>query len=872
MTRPLAWRLVSLLLGRLRRHLPEESRQAILGDLLEDYRRDQNAHGRFAAERRFLAEAWSVAQTYRHAASHDGPASARAGRHIAALVRDGIFAARAALRDRATTATLVLTIGLALAANTALFSIFDGLLFRPLPFRQSDRLVHLELPSPTLFKLGRDADRVKAALASSPLLSRQVRASPTGLFERTSTPAFDWGLSPVKVDPAFFDLLGVPPMLGRTLTADDATSAPFTLVLGHAVWQTRFGGDRSIVGRHIQIPGTHPDDRWFIAGVMPKGFDFPAGANVWLPIYRFWPAPLIASYGELAPGATVDQLRSAVAPIVVTPLREQVRPKGAVALAVLLAATALLLLVAWSQVAGLLLARHTARLREIGVRLALGATRTALLRQFALEGAVIVLLALLLAWLAAPVLVALILRMLPPELTVGQHLAPDLRTFAFVSVLAAIGIGVLAVLPIDLVRRTSPLDLFRGGDVAALRLRSSRARTLLLIGQLAMSVTLVYLTGLAVRSFVNVNAAPLGFSPDRLVAIRMPGPGGPVGPAPSRDSRASLNTQRQLVRETLAALAELPTVEHVAGSHHFPMERNALGPTQLPSESDPMRRSLLGREGVIFPGYPAVMGLRLVAGEEPSLEALAAQLLPPALQVALANETLARHLSAFGPPIGQIVAVNQSRRYRIVGVIEDVRAERPDLTAEPTLLPYVPSFVAPGWVLVRVRPDAVGAEASLKATLDRIWGDRAPREIIRINDAVARATLDYRARTLVMMLIGLLCLPLTVIGVAGAVSFTTRQRTRDIAIELAIGAEARNIVHRVVRQTLRATAVALAIGLAGGALVGRILSAFLYGVPAFDPLTTVVSGVVIVAAAWGAAIVPARRAGRVSPAEVLRQM
>ena len=119
------------------------------------------------------------------------------------------------------------TIGLALAASTALFSIFDGLLFRPLPFRDSDRLVHLELPGPTLFQLGRDAGRVRAALASSPLLSRQVRAAPTDVFERTSTPAFDWRLSLVKVDPGFFDLLGVPPLLGRTLTADDATSAPF---------------------------------------------------------------------------------------------------------------------------------------------------------------------------------------------------------------------------------------------------------------------------------------------------------------------------------------------------------------------------------------------------------------------------------------------------------------------------------------------------------------------------------------------------------------------------------------------------------------------------------------------------------------------
>jgi hypothetical protein len=272
-TRPLAWRLVSWRLGR---RLPEEMRQAILGDLLEDYRRDRSAHGRFPAERRFLAEAWSIAQAYRDAAKDDVRDPAGAGGYIAAAVRDGRFAARTAFRDRTTTATLVLAIGLALATNTALFSIFDGLLFRPLPYRDADRLVHLELRSPIRFQLGREVERVRTALASSPLLSRQVRAVSAEIFERTSTPAFDWGLSSVKVDPGFFDLLGVAPVLGRTLTADDATSAPFTLVLGYDVWQMRFGGDRSIVGRHVQIPGTHPLDRWFIAGARRAGRVSPA--------------------------------------------------------------------------------------------------------------------------------------------------------------------------------------------------------------------------------------------------------------------------------------------------------------------------------------------------------------------------------------------------------------------------------------------------------------------------------------------------------------------------------------------------------------------------------------------------------------------
>jgi hypothetical protein len=341
------------------------------------------------------------------------------------------------------------------------------------------------------------------------------------------------------------------------------------------------------------------------AGVMPEGFDFPGGAIVWYPIYQFTPEPLIASYGRLAPGATIDQLRAAIAPIDLTPPRYHDRPKRATALAELVAATALLLLVAWTQVAGLLLARYTVRLREIGVRLALGATRTALLRQFAFEAALIVIAVLALAWFAAPSLVVLILRILPPELTVGQHLAPDPRTFLFASMPAAIGIGGLAVLPIDLIRRVSPVELLRGGSVAALGVRASHARTWNFVVQFAMSMVLVYVTGLAVRSYVYVNAVPLGFSAERLLAIRMPRRRR-TGRTLAIRRRGTRNAQRATAAgpRDAGTLAELPAVEHVAGSHQFPMQPNALSPTQRrPNPIRCVARSW-GVKARFFPAIP----------------------------------------------------------------------------------------------------------------------------------------------------------------------------------------------------------------------------------------------------------------------------
>jgi predicted permease len=602
---------------------------------------------------------------------------------------------------------------------------------------------------------------------------------------------------------------------------------------------------------------------------MQRGFSFPDGANFWIPVYPFYPTPLVLPYARLAPGVTVEALRAELPYVDVTPLREAVTPGRARALILLLAATVLLLLVAWVQIAGLLVARATGRTIEIGVRLALGASRWRLTRQFGVESALLITLALALALLAAPMITTALIRVLPPEITRGQNLAPDMRVLAFTAILSAAGLIAFTLLPAHLLRRVSPLVLLQGGAVGAVRLRATLVRRVLFVGQLAVATTLVYLSALALQSYAAVSQVSLGYETADLYGIHMPRGLQPVRPARGT-SRQYLDRQRAQVAETIDALRGLPDVLDVGGAHVWPFDTASRNAAPLPSESDPERSVIQGRYETIGPGYARVMGIPVLEGQEPPIEDITAAGMPPRLQLAFVNQALARHLAQFGPVVGQVVAITLSRRYRITGVIADARLERLDRAPEPTLFGFLPPPAAVAAVFVRLRPGVAIAQTGVQATLDRIWGSVAPRPE-PIAAAVHRASADYRARTLVLAMICVLTLPLTLIGVAGALTYATRQRARELAIELAIGAEPRDMERRVVRQALMATGVALLIGLGAGVSLGRLMSASLYGVGSVDLVAALGCSGVILMVAWLAAWVPARHAGRINPAEALRE-
>jgi putative ABC transport system permease protein len=262
-----------------------------------------------------------------------------------------------------------------------------------------------------------------------------------------------------------------------------------------------------------------------------------------------------------------------------------------------------------------------------------------------------------------------------------------------------------------------------------------------------------------------------------------------------------------------------------------------------------------------------VLDVALLEGAEPTPVALA----QAGVRLGLVNQTLARHLGQFGPVIGQVVARTAVLRYRVVGVMPDVILDRPDRPVEPTLFAYLAPAASIGVVvLARLEPGRTAEQVGIPTVLDQIWGARAPRPF-PLDDAVRLATADFRARTLLLGLISALCVPLTIVGVAGALRYATTQRTREIAIELAIGAEPRDVERRIVRQAIGAAAMAIVGGLTAGTGIARLMPGTLFGVGAVDPSAIGVSVAAVLLVAWGAALLPARRAGRISPAEALRE-
>jgi putative ABC transport system permease protein len=776
-----------------------------------------------------------------------------------------LFDLRLALRSLrgqpAVAVALVVIVGLAVAGNTALFSIFDGLLFRPLAYPDVDRLVSVELPSDTRRMMSREEfDKTNAALLSTPLFAERGEARQAVLLEDGAADVTAWGLRPAQISPPMLRMLGVAPAAGRLLADADRGVAPQRVMIGFDLWQSRFGGDRAVIGTVIDVPGVILRRRLELVGVLPRGFSLPTGANLWV---AGGSLPDLFNFARLSPGATVEQARAALPRIVITPLREHMRPDGAFAFGVLLAATGFLLLVAWVQVAALLFARASGRTSEIAARLALGATRARLVRQFAAEGLVIAAASLLVAWVVTPALTAAVVRLLPEAVTLGQSLAPDVRTFAFSVAISMAGVLLLSLVPIDLIRRTAPVGLLRGGGVGRVTSGAARTRLAMLTGQLAVTTVLIYMSGLALMSFTAIARVDLGFNPDRVIAVQLP-PTTVTG-ATNEERRAHLNRQVAQWGETLDALRDLPGVTAVAGGP-LPFRSSILsGSGGMAVTSELTKEKHLAAYMPLTVDYVRVMGLAIVDGRVPTADELQS-----ATPQALVNTTMARALAPAGPVLGQQLTVN-SRTVTVAGVIADFKTARPDLPAAPAVLLLL-TRPQGGYVLARVDPAASWdqALAATRATMDRIWPANPSREVMVVSDLAARAIADYRARAVLLGLIGALCLPLAFAGVAGALSYAIGQRTREIGIRLALGARSADIRRHVVAGAMIAVALGLATGIAGGVLVGRLMTAFLFGVQAIDPLTTAAVTLVLLVTVAVAMILPSRRAARIQPAEALR--
>jgi putative ABC transport system permease protein len=866
------WRFVD---WRLRRALPPDRAAAVVGDLLEDFDRRARRDGRLRAEWWLLREVRSMTRSYRTA--HGRPGSS-GGRRLAAALAGSLGDLRMALRTLGRQPMLllgaVLPVALAIAASTALFSLTDGLLFRELRLlRDPGSLVAIDFdPRANLrheeFEAARD-EILRGPLGSNLIWTRyhlvfddDVEWRGTELAERV-------------VSPNFFQTLGVPMAAGRGfLPSDLDAGGPPPVVLGHDVWRAHFGADPAIAGATVTLA----DAQVRVVGVAPRTFDFPGRTNVWSLFDTRDGPPGLPNYARAAGGVSIDALREqAPYPLRIRALAEAVRPNGALAVAFLFGATALLLLVSWLQVGALLFSRAAGRSSEIGIRLALGAGRARLLRAFAAEGAVVAALALVLAWLAAPSFVAAVVAILPEPLTAGQRVEPDMRTLAFASAIAGAGLLLLAVLPMDLLRRANPLQLLRGmTTIAPGRWSAGRVRSTILLAQVAVTVVLLYVAGLVAHSFLRISTFDLGFDPDRVLVWsvpRMVAEGGPIesDPAAREAQRARMREaqtrQFNVVTSALDELRASPEISAAAASRYYPVIRaQSRSPLTLPDL--PGAASLDARTNNVTPEFFDTLGIRLLEGETfsaPSLRGV--------FDVVVVNETLARQLGQHGPVIGQRITISSASGARIVGVVADYVDQAPDQPVDPQVfLPTPPERAVSLWMgLVRANGDVDAAQSRIRAVVERTWGAGVETTFTAMDDEIARATAAWRGRTIFLSLLAALCLPLALVGLLGALSYDTRSRSHEIAVRLALGAEPGRIRRRVVGRALGLVGVGLVVGVGGGWLVGRLMDSYLFGVSAVDPTTTAAVGGVLLAGAWLAALAPAWRASRTDPAGVLRE-
>lgn len=808
------------------------------------------------------------------------------------LLQDLRHASRVLLKTPGFTFVVVLTLALGIGANTAMFSIVNGVLLAGLPFRDADRLVDLN-------EVER-ADRTRGAVAPATFADWQRLVTTVETMaayrQRTYNLTLEAGeperLPGAMTSSTFFDVLGVAPLLGRTFTRDDAApGAGQHVVLSYGLWQRGFGGAPDAVGRTVRLNGAP----YTVIGVMPATVNFPQNAGFWIPAAYDLPtdgggpdprqqrgAHYLRAIGRVAAGATLASVNAELATVsdqlsaaypdessnfigIARPLHDQLVGSARTPLLVLLGAVGCVLLIVVANVANLLMARATVRGRELAIRAAIGADRAMLVRQLLTESVLLSVVGGGLGVLLAFWGVDLILALDPGDVPRVAPIGVDGAALAFALVLSLVTGVLFGVVPAWQASRPELQSTLKEGTRGTTGDGHRRyARAGLVLAEVSLSLMLLVGAGLLFRSLMTLLDMPLGFATDRLVAMQM---------APTGDS---YQTPGQLVGfwdRVVESAAAVPGVESVALATGLPLTGgrsliafNVEGRPQAPLSQQPLAYWL-----EVSPGYFRTMGIPVLRGRE--FEARDAVESPTALVI---NDVMARREFADRDPIGQRFTFGPDERGEpqwatIVGVVAGVRQYRAD--EEPVAMAFgvhTGNPRAPMNVLVRTSGDAAALAAPLRATLQAIDAS-LPVSQPRTLDAVVGASLTQRRfnMTLLAIFAGI-ALVLAVAGIYGTVSYAVAQRANEIGIRVALGATSPEILRLVLVDAFKPVAAGLAVGLGGALLLARTLQGLVFGVSPTDPLTFVSLPVALGFVAFLASLAPALRATRADPLEALR--
>jgi predicted permease len=801
------------------------------------------------------------------------------------------YALRTLQKNPGFAAVAIATLSLGIAATTAIFSVVNGILLRPLPYPNADRIVQV-------WPTTEDEPQGSFSPADFVEFQRSVRIldALAGYREDALTIAHS-GADPVQVLGAhvtldYFEVFGSAPLLGRTFSraADAATNEPLA-VLGEKVWRDTTASDPAIIGKRLRINGVTQT----VVGVMPKAFDYPTGAQAWVLSSKPVPPPPLDVSGDLLesrdvhyfqavgrvrPGATLAQAQSEAAVIAdglarqypqtnagrgarVERLHDRIVGDSKRALLVLLGAVGVVLLIACANVASLLLARGAGRQRELAIRTALGATRARLVRQLLAESVVLATAGGTLGLLMGTWAVDLLAAIMPEGVPRVGEIGLDARVAA-VTVLTSLGSAVIFGLVPSLQASHSDGSVVMrdAGDRASTSGRGrARTRSALVVAEVALTLVLLVSAGLLANSFIRLQRIDPGFRAEQVTLVQIPLPQGKY---------ADGKQQAMFYGQLLERLRQHGEIQLPAVAFPSPLSGANASASFLIEGRPPATRADRPRAGLasISPEYLRTIGIPLMAGRH-----FTDRDREPNPAVIIVNAAFARRHFPGQDPLGKRIRFDDTKDewLSIVGVAGDARDRGLDAAPEPVL--YIPYqyLTLPFMSVVARSAGGTGAVASaVRAEVRSLDPDLPVDEVRPLSDIVRDSVAQPRFRMLVLGTFALTALLLAAVGVYGLISYSVAQRTREIGIRVALGARPAQVTLPIVREGLALTAMGVAIGLAGSVAVTRLLATFLFGIDATDPLTFFAVAALLLGVTFAASYVPSRRALRVDPLTALR--
>lgn len=798
------------------------------------------------------------------------------------MIQDLRYSLRMLLKHPWFTATVVLTLALGIGANTALFSIINTLLLRPLPLPQPAQLVQV-------WEVSRQSGNLKFPVALPNMVDWRTQStsfaniaaySPTGLnLSVDDHPEF---ISVLSVTPDYFKVMGVTPALGRDLREEDGLpNAPRTAILNHGFWQRRFAADPQIIGRTIRLNS----ENCTVIGVMPKGFDFPTSeVAVWAPMRGNLAASgrgvhNYQAIARLKPGVSLQQAQTELNAIAsrleaeypgtnkdvgirLVSLQKELVEGEQPRLLLLFGSLLTVLLITCANLAGLLSARASARQKESAIRSALGAGRQRLVRQMLTESMLMVLLGGGLGVLVAYLGLKALLAIYPSSPATWTEFGIDRAALLFtllISVLVGLGFGLMPALQFS---RTRLNETLKEGNRGTSGRGTEKLRAVLVTVQIALALILLTVGGLLIRSMRQLQQVNPGFNPEQLLTMQLSLP----------RKYAEDEQKTRFFEEVLAQVRTLPDVKTAAVASELPFlgENSAssfqiVGGPPLPTgvTLDTNRRS-------VSADYFQTLGLQLLRGRSfDNRDTLQAP------RVVIINDAMARKFWPGDDPLGRYVTFNSTTQYQIIGVVSNAKHSSLQEEDEPQ------AYTSHQQVTSRTMDLAVRANYSfdrepaalinaIRQTVNKIDPEQAIHNIGTMEQRLSQSIAPQRFVALLLTLFATLALIQALIGIYGVMSYAVTQRRQELGIRMALGAHPGNILSLVLRRGMKLTLIGMALGLMGAVASTRLLRDMLFGIKPFDPLTFAAVTLLLILISLAACFLPARRATKVDPMNVLR--